>query len=69
MELIIMNDGIYHLIEVTENMTAHLKIMTEVDCFNLCDILRLSLTTYSETINAHIMNNNSGNLIGCICSN
>jgi len=64
-----MNDGIYHLIEVTKNMTAHLKIMTEIDCFNLCDILKLSLTTYSETINAHIMNDNSGKFIGCICSN
>ena len=64
-----MNDGIYHLIEVTKNMTAHLKIMTEIDCFNLCDILKLSLTTYSETINAYIMNDNSGNFIGCICSN
>ena len=69
MELIILNDGIYYLIEVTKQMTAHLKIITEVDCFDLCDILRLNLTTYHEELNAHIMNDGSGDFYGCICSN
>ena len=69
MELIILNDGIYYLIEVTKQMTAHLKIITEVDCFDLCDILRLNLTTYHEEWNAHIMNDGSGDFYGCICSN
>ena len=69
MELIILNDGIYYLIEVTKQMTAHLKIITEVDCFDLCDILRLHLTTYYEEWNAHIMNDGSGDFYGCICSN
>ena len=69
MELIILNDGMYYLIEVTKQMTAHLKIITEVDCFDLCDILRLHLTKYHEEWNAHIMNDGSGDFYGCICSN
>ena len=70
MEMIILNDGIYYLIEVTKQMTAHLKIITEVDCFDLCDILRLHLTTYYDyPINAHVMKDGSGNFYGCICSN
>ena len=69
MELIIYNDGVYHLIEVTKEMTATLKIFSQVDCFNLCDVLKLHLTTYSNSLNAHVMNDGSGNLFGCICSN
>jgi len=69
MELIIYNDGVYHLIEVTKEMTATLKIFSQVDCFNLCDVLKLHLTTYSDSLNAHVMNDGSGNLFGCICSN
>jgi len=69
MELIIYNDGIYHLIEVTKEMTATLKIFSQVDCFNLCDVLRLHLSTYSDSLNAHVMHDGSGDLFGCICSN
>tara|TARA_E500000081_G_scaffold49268_1_gene52533 strand:+ start:158 stop:367 length:210 start_codon:yes stop_codon:yes gene_type:complete len=69
MELIILNDGIYYLIEVTKEMTASLKIFSQVDCFNLCDVLRLQLSTYSDSLNAYVMNNGSGDLFGCICSN
>ena len=69
MELIIYNDGVYHLIEVTKEMTATLKIFSQVDCFNLCDVLRLHLSTYSDTLNAHVMHDGSGDLFGCICSN
>tara|TARA_A100001011_G_C13810520_1_gene634721 strand:+ start:416 stop:625 length:210 start_codon:yes stop_codon:yes gene_type:complete len=69
MELIIYNDGVYHLIEVTKEMTATLKIFSQVDCFNLCDVLRLQLSTYSDSLNAYVMNNGSGDLFGCICSN
>ena len=36
-------------------------------CFDLCDILRLKLTTYSELLNAHVMNDGSGNMYGCTC--
>ena len=69
MELIIYNDGIYHLLEVTKEMTVNLKIFSQVDCFNLCDVLRLHLSTYSDSLNAHVMHDGSGDLFGCICSN
>jgi len=69
MELIIYNDGVYHLIEVTKEMTANLKIFNKVDCFNLCDVLKLQLSTYSHSLNAHVMHDGSGDLFGCICSN
>ena len=39
-----------------------------ITCFNMCDILRLKLTTYyGEPINAHVMNDGSGDFFGCIC--
>ena len=39
-----------------------------INCFDLCDILRLKLTTYAEyPINAHVMNDGSGDFYGCIC--
>ncbi len=69
MELIIYNDGVYHLLEVTKEMTASLKIFSQVNCFNLCDVLRLHLSTYSDSLNAHVMHDGSGDLFGCICSN
>jgi len=50
-------------------MTANLKIFSQVDCFNLCDVLRLHLSTYSDSLNAHVMHDGSGDLFGCICSN
>ena len=67
MDLIILNDGFYHLVEVTKQMTAGIELFAEIDCFNLCDILRLKLTTYHESWNTHIMNDGSGDFYGCIC--
>ena len=67
MELIILNDGLYQLIPVTKHMMEGIVITAEVDCFDLCDILRLKLTTYHEFINRHVMNDGSGDFFGCIC--
>ena len=67
MELIILTDGMYHLVPVTKQMMKGIEIMAQVNCFELCDILRLKLTTYSESINAHMMNDGSGDFFGCIC--
>jgi len=68
MDLILLNDGLYHLVAVTKEMTAGIKLLSEVNCFDLCDILRLHLTTYYEhPINAYVMNDNSGILFGCMC--
>ena len=66
-EIIILDDGMYHLVLVTKEMLKDLMLVAKVDCFNLCEILRLKLTTYSESINAHIMNDGSGDFYGCIC--
>ena len=66
MELIILNDGVYSLVPVTKAMLSDLALHTKVNCFDLCDILRLKLTTYSDSLNAHVMNDGSGYFYGCI---
>ena len=68
MELIILNDGLYQLIPLTKQMIEGIVITAEVDCFDLCDIIRLKFTTYHDyPINAHVMNDGSGDFFGCIC--
>ena len=68
MDLIILYDGLYSLVPVTKQMLEDVKIISNVDCFDLCDILRLYLTTYYDyPINAHVMNDDTGHLYGCIC--
>jgi hypothetical protein len=67
MELIIQNDGLYQLVVVTKEMTAHTSLLAEVGCMDLCEILRLKLTTYADSLNLHVMNDGSGNFYGCIC--
>ena len=67
MDLIILNDGLYSLVPVTKAMLADLALHTKVNCFDLCDILRLKLTGYVDTLNLHIMNDGSGSMIGCMC--
>ena len=66
MDLIILNDGLFQLIPVTKSIMKNIVITAEVDCFALCDILRLKLSGYVDSLNLHIMNNGSGNFIGCI---
>ena len=67
MELIILNDEIYQLIPITNKILEGIELVSKVDCFELCDILRLKLTGYVDTLNLHIMNDGSGSLIGCMC--
>ena len=67
MDLIILNDGIYHLIPVTKKLLEGMVITQDVDCFELCDLLRLKLTGYVDTLNLHIMNDGSGYFYGCMC--
>ena len=67
MELIIWNDELYQLIPVTKQMMDGIVLTSKVDCFDLCEILRLKLTGYVDTLNLHIMNDGSGNWIGCMC--
>ncbi len=67
MDIIILNDGLYHLIPITNKMLEGLTLVENVDCFELCDILRLKLTGYVDTINLHMMNDGTGALVGCMC--
>ena len=67
MDLIILNDGLYQLIPVSKQILDGIVLTSEIDCFDLCDILRLKLTGYVDTLNLHIMNGGSGHFIGCMC--
>ena len=67
MDLIILNDGLYQLVPVTKTIMENISLLGEVDCFELCDILRIKLSGYADTLNLHIMNDGSGELYGCIC--
>ena len=67
MELIIQNDGLYQLVPVTKQMMEHMSLLVKVNCMDLCEILRLKLTTYADSLNLHVMNDGSGNFYGCIC--
>ena len=67
MDLIILNDGIYHLIPVTKKLLDGIVLTSDVDCFDVCEILRLKLTGHVDKLNLHIMNDGSGSMIGCMC--
>ena len=67
MDLIIYSDGL-QLVPVTKQMLADIKIYAKVDCFELCEILRLKLTTFMDApFNHHIMSDGSGYFYGCMC--
>ena len=68
MDLIILNDGMYQLVPLTKQMMEHTSLLVkEINCLDLCDIVRLHLTTYHESWNIHVMNDNTGYFMGCIC--
>ena len=67
MDLIILNDGIYQLIPVTDKILEGIELVSKVNCMELCDILILKLTGYVDPLNLHIMNDGSGSLTGCMC--
>ena len=67
MDLIILNDGTYYLMPVTKQIMDGIVLTSDVSCLDLCDILRLKLTGYVDTLNLHIMKDGTGSLIGCMC--
>ena len=70
MDLIILTDGMYHLVPVTKQMMEGISLVEKVvlSCFDMCDILRIKLSTWSEPpLNAHMMYDGSGDFYGCIC--
>ena len=67
MDLIILSDGLYHLVPITKELIGDMVLVQDTDLFELCDILRLKLTTYWDyPYNRHVMNDGSGDFIGCI---
>ena len=66
MDLIILNDGLYSLLSVSKEMMDGIVLTNDVDCFDLCEILRLKLTGYVDTLNLHIMKDGSA-MVGCMC--
>ena len=68
MDLIILPDGMYHLVPVTKEMLKSIQLVEEtVRYADLCEILRLKLTDYADyPINAHMMKDGSGDFYGCI---
>jgi len=67
MDLIIQNDGLYQLVPLTKQMMDHLSLLVKVDCFDLCEIIRVKLTTYVSNLNSYVMKDGSGYFYGCIC--
>ena len=68
MDLILLSDELYHLVKVTKEMIEGIELLSDVDCFDLCDILRVHLTTYYDApYNVHVMNNGTGEFYGCVC--
>ena len=66
--MIILDDGMYQLVPVTKEMLKDIMLVAKVNCFELCEILRIKLSTYAtDPLNAHIMNDGSGDFFGCIC--
>ena len=67
MELIILTDGMYSLVEVTDKMLETIKLFETIRYSDLCDILRIKLSTYYDyPINRHVMNDGSGDFFGCV---
>ena len=48
-------------------MLEGVELVGDIDCFELCEILRLKLTGYVDTLNLYIMNDGTGNFMGCMC--
>ena len=67
MDIIVLNDGMYQLLPVSKQILDGIVLTSGISCFDLCDILRLKLSGYVDTLNLHIMNDGSGSLMGCMC--
>ena len=67
MEIIILNDGVYQLLPVSKQILDGIVLTSEISCLDLCDILRLKLSGYVDSINLHLMNDGSGSFVGCMC--
>jgi hypothetical protein len=66
MDVIILQDEIYHLYPVTKSWFIGVTLLETIDLFSLCDVLRDKLTTYLSDANKYVMNDGSGYFFGCI---
>ena len=67
MDIIVLNDGMYQLLPVSKQILEGIVLTSEISCLDLCDILRLKLSGYLDSINLHLMNDGSGSFVGCMC--
>ena len=67
MDIIVLNDGMYQLLPVSKQILEGIVLTSEISCLDLCDILRLKLSGYVDSINLHLMNDGSGSFVGCMC--
>ena len=67
MDIIVLNDGMQQLLPVSKQILDGIVLTSEISCLDLCDILRLKLTGYVDSINLHLMNDGSGSFVGCMC--
>ena len=67
MDIIVLNDGMYQLLPVSKQILDGIVLTSEISCLDLCDILRLKLTGYVDSINLHLMKDGSGSFVGCMC--
>ena len=68
MDLIILQDGLYHVYPATQAMFLNATEPEVIDCFNMCNIIREQLTTYLSHMNKYVMKDGSGIFYGCICN-
>ena len=67
MDIIVLNDGMYQLLPVSKQILEGIVLTSEISCLDLCDIVRLKLSGYVDSINLHLMNDGSGSFVGCMC--
>jgi len=67
MDIIVLDDGMYQLLPVSKQILDGIVLTSEISCLDLCDILRLKLSGYVDSINLHLMNDGSGSFVGCMC--
>ena len=50
-------------------MLSNVKLLYNINCYDLCDIIRIKLTTYLDyPVNQYVMKDGSGDFYGCICN-
>jgi hypothetical protein len=67
MDIIVLNDGMYQLLPVSKQILDGIVLTSKISCLDLCEILRLKLSGYVDTLNLHVMNDDSGYFVGCMC--